>query len=928
VQISRPGFDAIPPGSFRDLVDALHDLYLRAGCPASRVVSSSIYRNRTLEVVSHETYRAALRGTYLLSWPKYHSIIVDLNQRTRPSRDETELLAEFQSLWARAQRENHRPPRARETMVPTSRAGRSMPSPPGSDADVSWPVLSLPDRNPTFTGRRAALGRIRTTFEQHTNATVVLHGVNGAGKTQLAAEYAHRYGDGYPVVWWVRCSGVDQARAALADLAARLGMGNGPPVDRSLTALRRYLSSPDVPHLLVFDGVEDRAIRGLIPNGGGHVILTTTDRELAYDTTMIEVEVLDFPPDEAREFLARRLPDITESQKADVIDLVGRLPLALDIAALLDPAALHALYAPSDPVVTALRAARDGLSAEYQDVCDLFGWFGPAPVPIALLQRAGTTIPPPLGDTLRSPIELRRTLRSLANFGLIRLNEHQVEMTPLARRALREILPDEASTRARNQVHEILATAGLGSPGAALAKDYREIGAHILPARLVESRNPDAQRLVVDQIRFRALDGDLAGAADLGRAAVTTWQKPSFLGSDHELVLRVQVELAGTLRGLGAYPDARALTTAALRNLQTSPAYGPDHELTLAAVAGSATDLIISGRYGRAVAANRENYDRSLAVLGAAHPRTADCRRHLAASLRHAGSYAEAAGLDQPDFDRLQAADEGFETIRVAFALAEDLSGLGQYHRALEVLTQYAPTGSRLFGDSDSGVLAAGRATGVAKRRLGQPGALTELAELYERCLEIFERSDPQMLAVTISYANALREAGGTTDAERLTVDAIEDYRTRLTDRHPLTIAARVNLAAVHRAQGRWPAAREIGQRTAEQLRRTLGASHPHAIAAAVNHATDLSLAGDRAGAVSASRAVYALASRALGPLHPDTLAAGTNLTLDLLTDGTPDDGLRERMLTAWRALLGEHEFVARLARGNRVECDIEPMPL
>ncbi|MFD0592092.1 tetratricopeptide repeat protein [Catellatospora coxensis] len=428
-------------------------------------------------------------------------------------------------------------------------------------------------------------------------------------------------------------------------------------------------------------------------------------------------------------------------------------------------------------------------------------------------------------------------------------------------------------------------------------------------------------------IRHRSLTGDLTGAADLASQAVNVWQRPEFLGPDHELVLSVQAELADAWRELGEYTRARKLAVDVVRRLHASPVHGADHELTLAAVVGAATDLLVAGEYAQAVTASRQNYERSLAVLGTTHPRTADCRRRLSASLRHAGSYTEAADLDTREFERLEAEDSA-ATVRVAFALAEDQFGLGHYDRALELLDRYLPLGSRLIGEGDSGMLAARRTAAVARSRLGWPQALDELAVLYARCREMLDRSDAHLLSVTISYANALRNAGVTSRAEGLVRDAVEGYRSRLSDGHPQTAAARVSLAAMLRARGRRTDARDTGRQAADQLTTLLGASHPHAIAAAVNHATDLSLTGDRVGAVRVSQKAYATALHARGPRHPDTLAAGTNLALDLASVGTPDDDLWELMLTGWQDLLGEHEFVTRVVLGSRVECDIDPMPI
>jgi tetratricopeptide (TPR) repeat protein len=942
VQIRRPGLDAVPPGSFRDLVDALHDLYVSAGCPPVRAVSDSIFKNRLLESVSHETFRNALRGTHVLAWPRYYSIIIDLNERTQPPRDHDSLRAQFHALWSRAYEDQHIAPR-----VPEQRAEAGPPP------AVVPPAVKLPDRNEHFTGRRVAVSRIRGAFDRHRSATIVLHGVNGAGKTHLAIEYAHRYCDEYMVAWWVPCHAVDQARTALVDLAEQLNIGVGLNTDRTITMLINHLSTSEAPYLLIFDGVEDESILGLIPAVGGHVILTTSDRELAYDGTMIEVEVLDFQTDEARDFLIRRVPDISEAQAVEVIDLLGRLPLALDqiadmhTASGLDWPQLLATYRDlgdiatvpwsTSRVVTNLRMARERLAASDPTaalVCDLFAWFAPAPVPISLLLLGRNAEPWTLQSTLTNTFQLRRALRELSNYGLIWLDgeTQRVEMKPLYRRALREIMSSEAHERARRNVHEILTAARPGRPDTAIAKAYREIASHVLPAQLTSSRDPDTQHLIINLIRFYVLDGDPDAAARLADAAVGAWQAPDFLDADHERVLWATVEWSGALRDLGQYPRARQLTTAVMTRLQADPAYGPDNELTIAATTGAAADMVIDGQYIEAVTTNRGNLDRSVQLLGDHDARSADCRHQLATSLRHAGAYAEAADLDRPDFQRLHTehGNNHARTVRAAFSLAEDLYGLGQFQQALDLVAEYAAAGRAVLGADDAAVVLASRTAGSAKRRLGHiDAALIDLAGLYHRCLDTFEPHDRYLLAVTVSYGNALRQSGDAARAESLTSDAIGRYQRIFNTRHPLSLAVEVNLAAIQRARGRWAAARDTGIHAAEQLRQTIGERHPFTVIAAINHATDLSLAGEHSGALQASERAFKIATDVRGPLHPDTLAAGANLALDLRAAGSRDDDLRERMLADWRALMGEaHPTVVDVARGIRVECDIEPLAI
>ena len=65
-------------------------------------------------------------------------------------------------------------------------------------------VWNIPARNPGFTGRDDLLAEVRERLLAGDRAVVqALHGMGGVGKTQLAAEYAHRFAEAYDLAWWI-----------------------------------------------------------------------------------------------------------------------------------------------------------------------------------------------------------------------------------------------------------------------------------------------------------------------------------------------------------------------------------------------------------------------------------------------------------------------------------------------------------------------------------------------------------------------------------------------------------------------------------------------------------------------------------------------------------------------------------------------------
>ena len=89
-------------------------------------------------------------------------------------------------------------------------------------------VSNLPARNRNFSGRDELLEQLHAELQAESAAAVVpveaVHGLGGVGKTELAVEFAHRFGSDYDMVWWIPAEQPTAAVAALAALAGRLGV--------------------------------------------------------------------------------------------------------------------------------------------------------------------------------------------------------------------------------------------------------------------------------------------------------------------------------------------------------------------------------------------------------------------------------------------------------------------------------------------------------------------------------------------------------------------------------------------------------------------------------------------------------------------------------------------------------------------------------
>jgi hypothetical protein len=141
-------------------------------------------------------------------------------------------------------------------------------------------------QNPRFTGRTAELQRLAQTLKGERGTAVIntpaaVMGMGGVGKTQLAAEFAHRYGRYFQGgVYWLSFADPEAVPAEIAACGRKMalpGLDSLPlaqQVERVLTVWENPL-----PRLLIFDNCEEEALlERYRPKSGGARILLTSRR--------------------------------------------------------------------------------------------------------------------------------------------------------------------------------------------------------------------------------------------------------------------------------------------------------------------------------------------------------------------------------------------------------------------------------------------------------------------------------------------------------------------------------------------------------------------------------------------------------------------------------------------------------------------------
>ncbi len=671
---------------------------------------------------------------------------------------------------------------------------------------IIWSVPHL--RNLYFTGREHVLAYLHETLDSKKTVALTqaraISGLGGIGKTQIAVEYAYRYGHEYQAVLWAKA---DAHKSLVSDFVTLADLLNLPEKDaadqrRAVDAVMRWLQGHGQ-WLLILDNADDlEMVYDFLPTrGAGHTLLTSRSQATGPNIKGIELEKME--REEGTLFLLRRAKILVEDaplecasdkdrREAGVIwELLDGLPLALDqVAAYIEEhqcrfADYLSLYQTRREDLLKRRGAlsrRDypksvattwSLSFEQVERTDpgaanllrLCAFLHPDAIPEAMLLEAAAALDPLLQAIAADQLRFDEMVGALRQYSLVRRNPETKTLT--IHRLVQTVLKDAMrEDQQREWAERAVRTVNAAFPEAEFVATWQQCQQYLPHAQtcaeLIEQWEmtfPEAARLLHRTGNYLYERGQYMEAEPLYQRALAI--REHMLGSYHPDVAQSLTDLALLYLGQGKYEQAEPLYQRAL-TIQEQ-ALGPDHPDVAITLNDLAMLYYFQGKYEQVEPFHlraRTIFERA---LGPTHPYVAASLNNMAKLCLAQGRYEAAEILMQRALvirEQVQGLDHP-DVANSLHHLADLAAAQGKYTEAEELYRRALNMREQSLGPRHPNVA---ETLHEWARLCHTQGRDEQAAPMFRRALTIREQilgpKHPALADTLEAYADLLRKTG------------------------------------------------------------------------------------------------------------------------------------------------------------------------
>ena len=649
--------------------------------------------------------------------------------------------------------------------------------------------------------------RLRNLVKEGPRLRVVLVGMRGCGKSQLASDLAQWCEkQEWSLVAWINAASRESVQSDLVELAQRLPIDRSdkPSQDQLINRCLDYFKSVNATdRLIVFDNVEDiNDLTGLVPRGDGLRVVATTTNEYGWKNQswdLIKIGVF------SREDSIKCLLRITDSKDFEAADAVaqklGDLPLAIVQAG--------ATACEEDWTLKKylVRLKRYSISIVIKPVR---GDSYTEEVYKALLMAVDVAFDKLGGDEREVA---RRQLGGLAVLAQSGVPTRWIDpsSTDAYSSDLEENVPDNADENAHSALTALVKMSVVQQSADKTITMLHRLQAQVLRENWGEEKTAaheeafDAAVEILGRTKYEQLPSNNGDARRREVSDLIT-QLSAIAIQDYSCPLFERKQVRSYLNRAFNYADNLGLVYEAVE-LEVAVAVvedvlGPDHPDTLHARNNLAVAYRSVDRFGEAIELFEQVLAKREKLLGPDHPDTLTTRNNLAFAYLSVGRFGEAIELFEQVLakrEKLLGADHP-DTLGVRNNLALAYLSVGRFGEAIELSEQVLAKRKRLLGADHPDTLGVRNNLAVAYRSVGR---LDEAIDAWEKllpdCQRVLESEHPVTLGVCNNLALAYLSVGRFGEAIELFEQVLAERERVLGLEHPLTKLVQKNLEAAKR---------------------------------------------------------------------------------------------------------------------------------